>query len=407
MGSSSSKEKDKINNLEKENDILQNKIEKLTEKVHELLYINELHKIRETAEFHVQNGMCNYKTNNALEEINKVKNDKSYEYVALSGGGIKGVAYIGAFRALDECNILYDENGKLKLKGIAGTSAGSIMASLVAVGYKPDELIGVLGDIELTKIFDDKWGIIRDAINFIDDYGVAPGTYIYETMGRLIEKKTGNKDYTIQQLYDNDNIKLVLVGTDMNNLKSVYFYPNSIGENKNISIRNAVRISMSIPFMFEPVMHGGNYCVDGGVLDNFPLHVFDGEYPGEMKARLNLLPPNPKVLGLHIMEDNQLESYALNKRQDIPNLLKYSASFINIFLTENERRIMTPSYWYRTISIITPNYPLTDFTLTDNQIKKLMDAGHDYTNGFFSEDKNMNDIIVERTKELIDKKNKK
>ncbi|GAI98359.1 unnamed protein product, partial [marine sediment metagenome] len=103
------------------------------------------------------------------------------------------------------------------------------------------------------------------------------------------------------------------------------------------------------------------------------------------KARLNLLPPNPKVLGLNIMTDNELMSYAFSKRYEIDSVVQFSMSFVDIFLAENERRIMTPSFWKRTVNLVTPDYPLTDFSLTNEQKEELINIGERYTNEFFDE----------------------
>lgn len=126
---------------------------------------------------------------------------KDYEYLVFSGGGIKGIAYTGALNELQKHHIIYDENGKFKLKGIAGTSAGSIIAALLAVGYKPNELSKVMAEIEFDKILDDKCGYLRDAYNLITDWGLCPGNYVLQLMGDYITKKVGNPDYTLEDLY--------------------------------------------------------------------------------------------------------------------------------------------------------------------------------------------------------------
>jgi len=63
-----------------------------------------------------------------------------------------------------------------------------------------------------------------------------------------------------------------------------------------------------------------------------------------------------------------------------------------MFLTENDRRIMTPSFWIRTIVIVTPNYPLTKFNIDDQEKQQLIDAGRKYAGDFF---------LTEHSKKLI------
>lgn len=320
-----------------------------------------------------------------LNDINKVWDDKDYQYLVFSGGGIKGIAYGGSLLELQKYNILYTSDNIFKIKGICGVSAGSIIAALLAVGYTPDELYSIMTKIDFEDIADDKLGYIRDTLNFIEDWGVCPGKYILNLMGKLIEKKTGNSDYSIEDLYNDKGIKLVIVSTDMTYQRSVYMYPgNPIKEFSNIPIKIAVRMSMSIPFAFEPYKYNGSYFVDGGVLDNFPLHVFDGEYPGEPKARLNLCEPNPYVLGLNIMTSDELINYDMIPKQVYDSLFEYGMAFINTFLAENDRRVMTPSYWIRTIMLIAPNYPLTKFNLTTKEKEELVCIGKNSVNEFFT-----------------------
>ena len=322
-----------------------------------------------------------------LDCIKKEKIDKNYEYLVLSGGSIKGVCYLGSFNRLNEMGILYDKNGKLKFKGVAGTSVGSIAASMLAIGLPLDEINKIIFGLDMEKVFDKKFGWIRNLYNLLFNYGVAPGSYIDNFLADVIKKKTGDENYTIQQLYNDKGVKLVIVATNLNEAKTVYFYPNA--EDKKLSdipIKDAVRMSISIPFVFEPVKYHNNEIVDGGVLDNYPLHVFDGKEPGCIKARLNLVDPNPKVLGINIMTSENVESYDYIKRQEIKNIGDFSSMLIHSFMAENQRRLKIPSYWIRTLNIITPNFPVTQFALTKEQKEELIALGEKYTDRFFAID---------------------
>jgi len=316
------------------------------------------------------------------KEINAVTVNKTdYHFLVFSGGGIKGISYCGALDVLDSNNILYDEDGNFKIMGFAGTSAGSIIAALLAVDYKPKEIKKIMKKLNMRDLVDDKSGMVRDGLHLIEKYGTAPGNFVLNFLGDLIKAKTGNEDYTIDQLYADKGIKLVIVGTDMNICASQYFYPN---DGSNITIRKAIRISMSIPFLFEPVLHNKNYYVDGGVLDNYPLHVFDGEYPGEKTSRCGMCKPNDKVLGLQIITEDSTNDDGTVTREEIGNLLQFSFTFIKTFMLENDRRMLTPTNKKRTIRIVTPNYPATNFAISDDDKKLLMECGRKHTLDFFN-----------------------
>ena len=299
----------------------------------------------------------------------KIALGQNYKYLVFSGGGIKGVSYCGALDILNKLHILGPN-----IKGYAGTSAGSIIAGLLAVGYSSEELNKIMIDMDMDKIFDDKIGVIRDTINLVKTYGVAPGNYIYDLLGELIKAKTGSADYTISQLYLDHKIKLVVVGTDMNISRARYFSPDALYEaDQTIPIRKAIRISMSIPFMFEPVLHQGHLHVDGGVLDNFPLSVFDQNEP------------NPKVLGLRILtefHENKLTNPDTCPEK-LDSILDYSLSFIKTFMIENDRKTITDAYNSRTIAIITPDYSITQFSISTEDKNILIEAGVKYAVEFF------------------------
>jgi len=310
---------------------------------------------------------------NPLQDLSKNEGNSQkmkYQSLVLSGGGIKGISYCGALEVLEEKGIL---------KGItnfAGTSAGAIVAAFLAVGYNVKEIYKIMNDMNMRDVIDDKSGIIRDGINLVESCGVAPGKSIMKLLGKLIMAKTLEKDYTINQLFRDKGIRLVIVGTDITTESSKYFYPND-SPTGNIPIRKAVRISMGIPFVFVPVLHENNLHIDGGVLDNYPLHVFDGEYPGDPNARLDLCPIKDNVLGLRITVHPQ------GTKNDITGLLSFGMSIISTFMSENNRRMLTSVNLKRTIQLVTPDYPVTYFDVSESDKKTLIDAGKQCTMKFF------------------------
>ena len=318
-----------------------------------------------------------------LLDIDVKDTSDDYEYLVLSGGGIKGIAFTGALE------ILLNYVKLDKLKGIAGVSAGAIVATLLAVRYTPQEITKIMYDVDLVKLSSDGLGYLRDGLNFVRDWGMCPGLYVMEMMGKLISDKTGNPDYTFEDLKKDTGLSLVIIGTNHSFSRTEYFYAgNTEPMYSKMPIRVAVRISMSIPYVFEPYKYNDCYFVDGGTLCNFPLNVFDGEYPGDVQATLNLCPPNPKVLGLKLMTDDMSIDHQLTKKKEFKGLTDYSMSFIDMFLIENDRHIMVPSFWDRTIIIVTPAYPLNKFDITVKEKEDLIEVGRQCTRVFFMEELN-------------------
>ena len=307
------------------------------------------------------------------------KMNNKYDYLVFSGGGIKGVSYCGVAQSLEK-NLASIK----KIKGFAGTSAGSLVAALLAVGFNATELTRCMMELDTYKILDAN--IIRDAMNLYTSWGLAPGKFIYDYMGELIKQKTGDADYTIEQLYLDKQIELVIVGMDMNLSMCRYFHPKSkVEADRKIPIRKAIRISMSVPYIFEPVKHLDHYHVDGGVLDNYPIHVFDGAYPGDPKSKNGQCQPNSKVLGFRIIsksDESILNDTDPNPRE-ITSLLDYSALFIKAFTLENDRKTMTDIHKSRTINIVTPDIDIINFSLTKTEKNNLIDIGAKATMEFF------------------------
>jgi len=374
-----------VSKLRTENEKLLKIIEEKNTIIQKQTQLINLVKLQQDTDFCVNNNLMPRWDNCYTESCQQIKTNKNYKYIVFSGGSVKGICFAGALLTLEKLGIMYDSNNISKIKGYGGSSAGAIVAALMAVGYTPTELKEMMISLDTTNFFDDKPGFVLDTINFLDDWGVCPGNYFDNFLAEKIKQKTGNADCTFNQLYNDKGVKLVIVTTNQNCKKSEYFYPNAIDTKlSDIPIRKAVRMSISMPFVFEPVEYNNDVYVDGGVLDNFPLHVFDGEYPGEMEARLNLRPPNPEVIGFNIVNTDDSSNYNATVRKDITSLSGYAVSFIDSFLAENQRRLMTPAYWIRTVNILTKTYSLLDVNLTNDDKLTLIKDGVECTTEFFS-----------------------
>ena len=120
-------------------------------------------------------------------------------------------------------------------------------------------------------------------------------------------------------------------------------------------------------------------------MDNYPLHIFDGEYPGDPQALLNKIKPNPFTLGLKLMTDNEEQDLELEKRVDIATEKEFITQLISTLYIQGERRNMVPSFWKRTIPINVKRMPITKFSLTDDERQYLYTNGYDATRDFFNQ----------------------
>src|SRR5688572_25109176 len=116
-----------------------------------------------------------------------------FQNLVFEGGGVKGIAYGGALEVLNEKGILQ------KIKRVAGTSAGAINATLLALGYTSAEVSKVVAETDFSKFADNGW-ILSDVARIIRFYGWNKGDEFKEFLRKRIKEKTGNPDYTFAQL---------------------------------------------------------------------------------------------------------------------------------------------------------------------------------------------------------------
>lgn len=293
-----------------------------------------------------------------------------YEYLIFEGGGVKGLAYGGALKALTEAKLLNN------IKGYAGASAGAITATLCAIGYTPDEISAIIKDTDFSTFLDhEPFGIISELYELMTEYGEHSGIFFHKYMQNLIKEKTGDSNYTFGELYEDKKIQLVVVATDLNKLKTVYFSHQNY---RTMPIADAVRMSMSIPFLFHPVKFNDQLFVDGGLIDNYPLHVFDGDFPGDPKTSLGISEPNMKVLGFKLVTPNEECDFQLYKPLEINSIKSFSYTIIETLIAANERKYIKPTFWKRTLPIyIQKGFPATRFALTLDEKDMLIKDGID------------------------------
>lgn len=188
--------------------------------------------------------------------------------ISLSGGGVKGAAHIGVLKAFDEAGIKFDY--------IAGTSSGSIVATLYAVGYTPDEIYNLFNryckEIKYTdikNILELIYGIIFKRKIIIDGFN----------NGNKIEKII-NDACAIKGIQNINEIKkkLIIPAVDLYDGKIYCFisnenrktYSNDIKYINNIKIGKAVHASCSYPGVFSPCSYGDTKLIDGGIRENVP-----------------------------------------------------------------------------------------------------------------------------------------
>lgn len=195
----------------------------------------------------------------------------------LEGGGALGVTYIGCYKALLEKGYI--------IKRCAGTSVGSLMAALIVAGYTPGEIENIFFGEEFS-VFLKSSGLGRKippykALNLFLHKGIYDSSIIERFVDTLLERK-GIK--TFGDIVKRGKNKLTIIAADVTNRRMVVM-PNDLEKYSldplSFKVSTAVSMSCAIPLFFTPVILDNNdmqnYIVDGGLLGNFPVWVFDIE----------------------------------------------------------------------------------------------------------------------------------
>ncbi len=186
--------------------------------------------------------------------------------IALSGGGMRGIAHAGVLKALEENGIQVDI--------IGGTSAGSMVASLYAMGYKPDEILEKFKENSNKIIGGNRFSIITGMRKIMKKKVALKGFRNGKSIEEVFEKLAKNKSY---DKISSIKMPIVIPTVDIMDAKE-YIFTNYIPEEENdtkyitdITVGEAVRASSSFPAVFNLCTIEKHAFMDGGALDNVPV----------------------------------------------------------------------------------------------------------------------------------------
>lgn len=228
-----------------------------------------------------------------------------YDALIFEGGGMKGMCYVGAIFELVRDNFL----DLSKIKYFGGTSAGAIIATLLASNHSLEDIQDIMYNTKWKNMRDGNFGFIRNIVRLYRRYGYHQGNFMENLINKLLFKKTGIKHITFEQLYGITGNHLKMVGTNIT-VGNVEYMDHIT--TPHMAVAKGVQISSCIPFMFKPVSYKGFLYVDGGLIRNLDLNMF--------------LEYNPKILAFEI-ED-------INKNERISNMIMYFMKLFKIIHKE-------------------------------------------------------------------------
>ncbi len=314
-----------------------------------------------------------------------------FRNLVFEGGGVKGIAYLGAMQVLEEKGIVAD------LKRVGGTSVGAINALLLALGYGNEEQRKILWQMDFKNFLDSSW-LGGNVMRVLHKYGWYKGDFFRAWVGRLISDKMGRADVTFQDLKTAGKPELYVYGTNLSTHFSEVF---SVEHTPTMPVAEAIRITMSLPVFFASVRSSRqDVYVDGGVLINYPVKLFDREkyleparasadgvrtpYYDSQNADFLAKQPNRspyiynrETLGFRLDTRKEIAAFRYNEPQvhRIDSFFGYASALVGTILDSQSNAHLHSDDWQRTIYVDTLDVKTTDFGLDDAHKQALEDSG--------------------------------
>ncbi|MEH7237032.1 patatin-like phospholipase family protein [Bacillus sp. JJ1562] len=274
-----------------------------------------------------------------------------------SGGGIKGFALIGAYQAIEARGLAF--------KRMAGTSAGSLVASLIAAGYTSGEIIALMEELDLSAFLDQRKALLPTPLAKWLLLYWRLGLYKGDMLEKWIYQKLRAKGVvTFQNLPQG---RLRIIASDLTNGRIIVL-PDDLERYgihpASFPVAKAVRMSCSLPYFFEPVRlkdyQGNTIVVDGGVLSNFPIWLFDEEK--KLKKR--------PVLGIKLSGNSQQQ-----KQNKINNAIDMFGALFETMKNAHDARYISRRHEKNIIFIPIESGLTTEFSVTDEKKQELIQIG--------------------------------
>ena len=182
-----------------------------------------------------------------------------YDTICLSGGGTKGMSFIGALDYLIANNFIDLQ----KINNWVGTSIGAVISFMITIGYTPEDIGNFFINFNFEKLEPDI------CVNeLLINYGIDTGDKVMFILTNFLKLKLNINDITFSKHYELTNKKLTVISTNFTKgVEAVFNYELT----PDLSILLAIRMSISVPLFFTPVLYNSEYYIDGAIINNFPI----------------------------------------------------------------------------------------------------------------------------------------
>ncbi len=256
------------------------------------------------------------------------------EELSISGGGVKGYAYLGALLELERMGMLSN------LKKISGVSIGSLFAASLAIGIKMCDLAEFTFNYDISEIKD------LDINGLVKRKSLLKGEKYVEFITDIISQKV-DKDISLLEVYESSGIELIVAVICLNERCLKYISHKTDPEMKLITL---IQMSSAIPGFLPPVTYNGKIYLDGGILDNNPVQCL-----------------SPGALGICQKSKDKKES------TEVITFIDYFSTIIRMIYSSIQSNIRVKhSNW---IEVETKDISVTSFNVTKDQKMGLLING--------------------------------
>ncbi len=282
---------------------------------------------------------------------------KDNEYFAIfGGGGIRGICYCGAYKALEENNI--------KLTGYAGSSIGAVFASLIAFGYSYNEVYEIMSKTGFEMFIDIN-------IDFKKDLAISKGKIFYDWIKEQLERKYYGEIYEKDKMppvkFCDIKNKLIIYSVDLTHLK---FREFSMEKTPDFEIAQAIRASVSMPGLFTPLEDEDCLIVDGDLLKSTPL----------WRVSNTIKNLDERILEFRL-EDNETPKKISNSLEYLNRVYNAISGFATDYIIDLYKEKDKFDY----IKINTPDVSVVDFLMPKEKKQELFDIGYQSTKKYLQE----------------------
>lgn len=289
------------------------------------------------------------------------------------GGGVKAIGIVGAVKIVEERGFQWNR--------LAGTSSGAIVATLLKCGYKADEIKEIITSISLDTMLAANWFFrlpIVGAFRMLFKKGLYSGDLIEQWIERLVAAKG------IRTFGDLEKDSLRIIASDISEGRLLVLpddlphYGISI---EDFPISKAVRMSMSIPYYFDPIVLSSrddmnrvdrpSFVVDGALLSNYPIWLFDDEEDEKE--------PEWPIFGFNLYGKSEKRQAIIKGPFDMLQAL------FSTMLDARDQRYIERLHSVRTIFIPTLGVRTTDFSLSEQMKERLYESGKNAAKQFLQD----------------------